>query len=66
MWSSQTDRQIVFGLCRGKYVKTLPVPVYNPYGLISQGEPPIPTSGEYTRFNKTIPLIDTTSWKNIL
>jgi hypothetical protein len=65
MWASYTQRNVVFGLCRGTYVKPQHIPASHPYGLCNVNNTkatPLP-SGEYTRFIKTVPLIDTTSWK---
>ena len=65
MWPAYSNRLIVFGLCRGTYVKPVNKPASHPYGLCqSNNVTPTPlTAGEYTRFIKTVPSIDTTSWK---
>jgi hypothetical protein len=65
MWSAYSQRQVVFGLCRGTYVKPVNVPASHPYGLCAANNAtrtPL-EAGEYTRFIKTVPRIDTTSWK---
>ena len=64
MWGSYSGRHVVFGLCRGTYVKPTNVPASYPYGLCDvRNQTPTPlTSSEYTRFMKTVPRIDTTSW----
>lgn len=65
MWTSYTNRNIVFGLCRGTYTKPLNIPASHPYGLchVNNATATFLSSGEYTRFIKTVPRIDTTSWK---
>jgi hypothetical protein len=63
MWGSYTGRQLVFGLCRGTYVYPINKPASHPYGLCTPTTPTTLTSGEYTRFIKTVPHIDTISWK---
>ena len=65
MWGSYSGKLVVFGLCRGNYVKPVNRPASYPYGLcnlLNSKPTPLP-SGEYTRFIKTVPRIDTTSWK---
>jgi hypothetical protein len=66
MWGSYSGKLTVFGLCRGNYLKPVVKPASYPYGRcnVNNEKQTAPlSSGDYMRFMKTVPNIDTTSWE---